>query len=99
MIETIIGLATITSWIVGLWCYPRCLDYATECYEKMTDRPNNVAINETDARYVDTSDHSEEECSPYPTVLAGSYYRMGQGDSPLFSKPSNIPVAKLLKYN
>lgn len=94
MIEIVVGLATVSFWVVGLWCYPRCVEVMSDCCEKQFGSNDNVAIDEADASLADGADGL-----PAPSLLSAKYYSTGEGDSPLFSRPSPLPVAKLLKMS
>ncbi len=95
MLEAVVGCATIACWIVGLWFYPRCVDYVTDCCDKQMS-PSGVAIDEAQAEYSGVEPETQSSVSD---LLSAKYYCVGLGDSPLFSKPEPLPVAKLLKMS
>ncbi|RYG96691.1 hypothetical protein EON65_54020 [archaeon] len=92
MIETAVGVVTIIGWVFGLWCYPRCVDYVSDCCDKTQTPNSNVAIDEAFAEY------TRQDLDDQPSLPA-KYYRWGNGDSPLFDRAERLPVAKLLKVD
>ena len=96
MIEAAVGLITIGGWVFGLWCYPKCVEYVSDCCDKHITPNSNVAINEAEVEFAQ-QEFEGNSSFPANELLPAKYFKWGHGDSPLFDRVEKLPVAKLLK--
>lgn len=46
MFDLLIVTITLSAWGFGLWCYPKCINYVTNCYNSNTIDEDQIIVDE-----------------------------------------------------